>query len=266
MMLLLDLGNSRLKWACGEAPGAAWTASGSLPWSARLVSDLGQAWAAYPVPAAVLAASVVDDRREAQVDAVVRECFRQAVRWVHTPASACGVRNAYAEPGALGVDRFLNMVAAYAAGQAPCVLASAGTALALDALDAEGQHLGGLIAPGAQLMRDALLAAAARIRPGPSGAVVDAARNTADAVNSGCWQALAALVERFAMRMREPLGGAPNVLLTGGDAGQLLPLLGVPAQLVEDSVLRGLLHWVASEQAGPVPAPRASAGADRRGG
>lgn len=264
MMLLLDLGNSRLKWACGVAAGAAWAASGSLPWSPQLAPALRQAWAACPAPAAVLAASVVDGGRETQVGAVVRECFGQAVRWVRTPASACGVRNAYAEPGALGVDRFLNMVAAHAAGQSPCVLASAGTALALDALTAEGQHLGGLIAPGAQLMRDALLAAAARIRPGPSGAVVDAANNTADAVNSGCWQALAALVERFAVRMREPLGGAPKLLLTGGDAGSLLPLLGMPAQLAEDGVLRGLLHWAASERDGLTQ--RAAAGPGGRGG
>lgn len=264
MMLLLDLGNSRLKWACCEAPGAAWAASGSLPWSVQLAPVLRQAWAAHATPATVLAASVVDDRREAQVDAVVRECFRQTVRWVRTPASACGVRNAYADPGTLGVDRFLNMVAAHAAGHSPCVLASAGTALALDALTAEGQHLGGLIAPGAQLMRDSLLAATARIQPGPAGAIVDAARNTADAVNSGCWQALAALVERFALRMREPLGGAPRLLLTGGDAGQLLPLLGLPAQLAQDGVLRGLLHWAARGQ--DDLAQPAAAGPDGRGG
>lgn len=264
MMLLLDLGNSRLKWACCEAPDAAWTASGSLPWSAQLAPDLRGAWAGCATLDGVFAASVVDERREMQVGAVVHACFQQAVRWVRTPASACGVRNAYADPGALGVDRFLNMVAAYAAGHAPCVLASAGTALALDALSAEGQHLGGLIAPGAQLMRDSLLAATARIQSGPAGPIVDAARNTADAVNSGCWQALAALVERFALRMREPLGGAPRLLLTGGDAGQLLPLLGLRAQLAGDGVLRGLLHWAASEQGGLVP--RAAAGLDGRGG
>jgi len=264
MMLLLDLGNSRLKWACCEASDAAWTASGSLPWSAQLAPVLRQAWATFAAPATVLAASVVDERRETQLDAVVGECFQRAVRWVRTPASACGVRNAYADPGALGVDRFLNMVAARAAGHAPCVLASAGTALALDALTAEGQHLGGLIAPGAQLMRDSLLAATARIQPGAAGPVVDAARNTADAVNSGCWLALAALVERFALRMGEPLGGAPRLLLTGGDAGQLLPLLGLPAQLAEDGVLRGLLHWAVSEQDGL--AQRAATGPEGRGG
>ena len=82
MRLLLDLGNSRLKWACGAEPGTAWTASGSLLWSAPLAPALRDAWAGCSAPATVFAASVVDDGREAEIDAVVRECFGQAVQWV----------------------------------------------------------------------------------------------------------------------------------------------------------------------------------------
>lgn len=264
MMLLLDLGNSRLKWALAAAGSPAWIASGSVDWSADPLARLREAWASSPPVAAVLAASVVDDAREAQVGVAVQERFGMAPHWVRTPASACGVRNAYADPGRLGVDRFLAMVAAHAAGQAPCVLASAGTALTLDALGADGEHLGGLIAPGAQLMQDALLGATARVRPERPGAIVDAARNTADALASGCWHALAALVDRFAVRMREPLGGTPTVLVGGGDAAQLLALLTVPAQLSGDGVLRGLAHWVADGRAGSQRRP--SAAIDSRSG
>jgi len=246
MMLLLDLGNSRLKWALAAADSPAWTASGSVDWSGDPLPRLREVWARCPPVSAVLAASVVDDAREARVGAAVRERFGRPPQWVRTPACACGVRNAYAEPGRLGVDRFLAMVAAHAAGYAPCVLASAGTALTLDALAADGEHLGGLIVPGAQLMQDALRGATARVRPERPGAIVDVARDTADALASGCWHALAALVERFAARMREPLGGAPAVLVGGGDAEQLLALLRVPAQLSGDGVLRGVARWAAT--------------------
>lgn len=249
MMLLLDLGNSRLKWALTTGDSVAWTASGSEPWTGDLLPRLRDAWAAGPpTVSVVMAASVVDDAREARVSAVVLERFGTSTQWVRTPSSACGVRNAYAEPERLGVDRFLAMVAAHASGRAPCVLASAGTALTLDALTAEGQHLGGLIAPGAQLMQDSLHAATARIRPERPGAIVDAAGNTADAVASGCWHALAALVERFATRMGEPLGGTPTVLVAGGDGARLLALLTLPAELSSDGVLRGLAHWAATAQ------------------
>ncbi len=90
------------------------------------------------------------------------------------------------------------MVAARADGYAPCVVAGAGTALTLDVLAADGQHLGGLIAPGPQLMQQSLLEATARVRPQRPGEILELADNTADAVASGCWQAAAALIERFA--------------------------------------------------------------------
>jgi type III pantothenate kinase len=136
---------------------------------------------------------------------------------------------------------------ARADGLAPCVLAGAGTALTLDALDAGGRHLGGLIAPGPRLMQQSLLGATAQVRPTRTGAIVEAADNTADAVASGCWLAAAALVERFAARMSPALGGAPTLLLGGGDAETLLPLLAAPAQLAHDSVLHGLAVWATAQ-------------------
>jgi type III pantothenate kinase len=196
-----------------------------------------------PSPARILAASVVDAARETQVAAVAERLFARVPDWLRTPASACGVRNAYAEPQRLGVDRFLAMVAAHAHGHAPCVLASVGTALTLDALAVDGQHLGGLIAPGPQLMRQSLLGATAQVRPERPGQILDLADNTADAVASGCWQAAAALIERFALRAVPQLGVAPELILGGGDAQSLLPLLSLPARLEQDGVLLGLGVW-----------------------
>lgn len=243
MKLLLDLGNTRLKWALQSQPGA-WLAQGAVDWSLDVAVALDQAWAGLPRPAMVAAASVVDERREAQVTASVARQFGRAPHWLRTPASACGVRNAYAEPERLGVDRFLAMVAAHADGCSPCVLASVGTALTLDALVADGEHLGGLIAPGPQLMQQSLLDATARVRPERPGKIMELADNTADAVASGCWQAAAALIERFATRMAKRLDNAPpTVVLGGGDATALLPLLSLPVRLSHDGVLRGLAVW-----------------------
>ncbi|HEX8776568.1 MAG TPA: type III pantothenate kinase, partial [Rhodanobacter sp.] len=181
------------------------------------------------------------------VAASVARAFEREPHWLRTPAEACGVRNAYAEPQKLGVDRFLAMVAARTDGLAPCVLAGVGTALTLDALAADGRHLGGLIAPGPRLMQQSLLGATAQVRPAHAGVIVEAADNTADAVASGCWLAAAALIERFAARMAPVLGGAPALRLGGGDAEALLPLLATPAQLAQDGVLHGLAVWAATQ-------------------
>jgi type III pantothenate kinase len=242
MRLLLDLGNTRLKWAL-QAQSDGWLARGAVDWQEDPAAALVSAWTGLPRPEQVIAASVVDAAREAQVAAVAERLFARAPTWLHTPAHACGVRNAYAEPQRLGVDRFLAMVAAHADGRAPCVLAGVGTALTLDALAADGRHLGGLIAPGPRLMQQSLLDATARVRPERPGEIVELADNTADAVASGCWQAAAALVERFATRSAARFGTTPALILGGGDAAPLLPLLSLPAGLSQDGVLRGLAVW-----------------------
>jgi len=241
MRLLLDLGNTRLKWALRESAG--WHAQGAVGWNEDVVLSLHDAWRNLPVPVDVFGASVVDTGREAQVAAVVAACFSRDTEWLRTPAAACGVRNAYPEPGRLGVDRFLAMVAAHADEPVSCVLAGVGTALTLDALAADGQHLGGLIAPGPQLMQQSLLGATSRVQVERPGRVLEAADNTPDAVASGCWQATAALIERFVAHMTVPLGGSPVLILGGGDAEAVLPLLAPVARLSSDSVLRGLAVW-----------------------
>lgn len=242
MRLLLDMGNTRLKWALQTEP-SGWLARGAVDWREDMAAALDSALDGLPRPTSVIAASVVDAGREAQVAAATERLFACTPSWLRTPASACGVRNAYAEPHRLGVDRFLAMVAAFNDGRAPCVLAGVGTALTLDALAADGQHLGGLISPGPQLMQRSLLDATARVRPERPGEILELADNTADAVASGCWQAAAALIERFATRMAGRLGTTPTLILGGGDAERLLPLISLPAQLGRDTVLRGLAVW-----------------------
>lgn len=244
MNLLLDLGNTRLKWAFAD--GVDGRAGGAVGWHEDVPGTLASGWEGRAIHAA-FAASVVDAAREAIVTASVARAFGLAPRWLRTPAAACGVVNAYAEPQRLGVDRFLAMVAARADGRAPCVLAGVGTALTLDALAADGRHLGGLIAPGPRLMRESLLGATARVQADHAGRVVEAADNTTDAVTSGCALAAVALIERFTTRMTPVLGEAPTLCLGGGDAATLLPLLAHPAQLTHDSVLHGLAVWAASQ-------------------
>ena len=226
-------------------------AHGALEWQQDIAVQLAEAWMDAPRPDVIVAASVVDAARESRLAEITQRAFACTPLWVRTPTSACGVRNAYAEPRRLGVDRFLAMVAAHAAHRTPCVLISAGTALALDALSADGQHLGGLIAPGIQLMQQSLQDATALIRPPGPGDILELADNTADAVTSGCWQAGAALVERFHTRMLARFGATPALILHGGDAQQLASMLSMPVVLARDGVLHGLALWADTHLASP---------------
>jgi type III pantothenate kinase len=150
------------------------------------------------------------------------------------------VRNAYPQPERLGVDRFLALVAAHAEVPGAVVVASCGTAFTLDALDGDGRHLGGLLAPSPESMQAALYGAAARLGAPTDGKIVEFADQTADAIVSGCWFAAAALTERFVARVTRRLAVVPELFVSGGSAERLATLLERPHRLAPQLVLQGL--------------------------
>lgn len=240
MRLLVDFGNSRLKWAgcsdSGLVPGGVFT-HGAMPLRAALLRE----WRPLAGIDAVWVASVVAPALEDELAACVRERFDRSVHFVRSPAAALGVRNAYAEPARLGVDRFLAMVAAHAQAPRLQVLASVGTALTVDALAADGAHLGGLILPGPLLMRRALASATARVQP-QAGSYHDWPASTDDGVYSGALYAAAGAIGRFRDLLARRCGATPAVLLGGGGSDELAPLL-PDARRVHDLVLQGLAAW-----------------------
>lgn len=248
MKLLIDFGNTRLKWATLDR--ARVQAGGVFAHAeCALTAELRREWSELTHVDAVLVASVVAPKLELELGALVQERFGFDADFLRSPAAALGLRNAYAEPARLGIDRFLAMAAAHA--ERPCarVLISVGTALTLDALDAEGVHHGGLILASPRLMREALISGTARVGAA-EGHYVEMPTNTADAVVSGALDAAVGAITRFRAVATRRLGTSPSVLLTGGGGDELSSLLG-DAERVHDLVLRGLAMWAqAPPQAG----------------
>ena len=238
MNLLVDLGNSRLKWAWSDASNLA--VGEPVDHSRPLDAELAVAWAGAPRVTRALVASVARPRLEAELAQAIRARLGIEPQFVASAAEACGVRVAYARPEKLGVDRFLALVALHAQAREPVVLASVGTALVLDALAADGRHLGGLIAPSPTLMQEALLGATARVGASPAARIVEAADDTEDAVRSGCWLAAASLVERFHAHAAVLFGTPPALALAGGAARELAPHVRIASRIEPDLVLRGL--------------------------
>jgi type III pantothenate kinase len=242
MKLLVDFGNTRLKWATltpGHMQAGGVFAHVERPLAAALRSE----WAALHRVEAVFVASVVGATREDELAACIRERFHLDTRFLRSPSYALGVRNAYAEPARLGVDRFLGLAALQAERPRAQVLVSVGTALTVDALAADGIHHGGLIVASPRLMREALLGATARVG-NADGHWRELPSNTADAVFAGALYAAAGAVDRFRNAAAQRLGAAPALLLTGGGADELDALL-PDAERVHDLVLRGLALWAA---------------------
>lgn len=233
MLLLIDAGNTRIKWALvasAAAPGE-WQASGAV--THAQLDSLAAAWSALPLTQALLsnvASETIAARLRAMLPLVPHD-FRSL-------PELAGVCNGYRDPGQLGCDRFAAAIGAHALapGQA-VIVANCGTATTIDAVTAGGEFLGGMILPGLGLMASslakntALLPQIAGDAPLPAGF----ADNTGDAILSGCLAAQTGAIER-AVRMH----GASACLLSGGAAPRIAQALALPFQLVDNIVMIGL--------------------------
>jgi len=163
----------------------------------------------------------------------------QNVQWVKASSQACGVSNPYAQPEQLGADRWCMLLAARAMTSADCVVVALGTALTVDMLASDGRFLGGVIAPGLQLMRASLAQGTDGVAPAP-GRVVRFPGNTADAVQTGLLYAVLGVIEKtlaeWEAQCRQPL----SCILSGGGAHEIAPYLNRPFQVVDNLVLEGL--------------------------
>ncbi len=244
---LFDLGNTRLKWARGDAVAAA-QAFAHLPageagaLSPALAPALAAALADGPAPARAVIASVGGPARTEALERLL-DGLGVAHARVATAALAGGLAIAYAEPSTLGVDRFLALLAAHRRGPGPWLVASVGTALTADLLH-DGRHLGGWIAPSPGLMREALAARVPALAV-PGGEARAFASSTADALASGARAAACGALEHAFAEAGARLGQAPTLLLAGGGADAVRAGLRVPSVAAPELVLEGLAAWAA---------------------
>ena len=238
MLLLVDAGNTRVKWALAQetaAPGE-WIASG-----AALHADLdtaGAGWQGQGVTRAIVANVAGIDVRErlAQLLGPI------ATEWFVSSAERAGLVNGYREPARLGCDRFAAAIGAraLAPGRA-LVVATCGTATTIDAVSADGRFVGGMILPGLALMAGSLARNTAQLpRAMADGAPPPLfADNTNDAIVSGCLSAQAGAIER-AVAQHSADHGAAACIVSGGAAPLIAPALKIGHSLVDNIVLVGL--------------------------
>ncbi|HLF97499.1 MAG TPA: type III pantothenate kinase [Methylococcaceae bacterium] len=242
MTLLLDVGNSRLKWAWLDGDGLR----PGTPFPSRAVDLAGAfeaAWDALPRPVKICGCNVAGEEIRAAVETWAARRWGCPCRWIVSTAEAYGVTNGYEDPARLGADRWLALIAARRFFPLPLCVADCGTAVTVDALDADGRHLGGVIAPGLEAMRSALPLAvpmdAATAGAAPLG------RNTVAAIGSGVLHAAAGLIGRVHAHCRTQWGQNPELILTGGDAARIAAVLDIPHWVEADLLLRGLA-WLSN--------------------
>lgn len=234
-MLLIDAGNSALKWAAVDA--GQWRAQGRSNYA-----DWSGLTAELIAGTPCFIASVADAARETALAALLEAAGMAAV-WLQAEAGFGELKNSYREPQQLGVDRWMGLIGARQRTRDPVLVVSAGTAMTVDALTAEGVFVGGVIVPGLRLMRQAVQQGTAGVAA-VAGEAQAFPRTTADAVHSGILAALCGAIRQQYAQLAEAAGTPPRCLLTGGDAAVLLPHLNLPGELAPALILEGI-HCVA---------------------
>jgi len=235
--VLMDAGNSSLKWVVVE--DGQWRVQGRCDYA-----DWDALKAELTVGTECFVASVTSPEHEQQLVALL-ETAAIGSTWLTAQVSFANLSNTYLNPSQLGVDRWMALIAARQRTLEPVLVVSVGTAMTVDALTAEGVFLGGVIVPGVSLMRQSLQQGTAGVGD-VSGNWQAFPNTTADAVQSGIVAALCGAIEQQHMRLAEAAKVTPYCLLTGGDAGMVMPHLSIPAEHVPALVLEGI-HSVARE-------------------
>lgn len=238
MKLLIDIGNSRVKWARSE-PGQCVFGGAFATDAFSLVDACERQMAELARPEAVLASNVAGERVGEVLTGWMSARWGVPVRFVRSEASALGVVNAYVNPAQLGVDRWLGLIGAWRIRRDACCIVSAGTALTVDLLDAEGRHRGGVIGPGLAMMRTALASLEALGGAAESGDGFFC-NSTGLALSSGILHSAVGLIRESLGRAAALLGAEPELVLSGGDAETLRPHIEAPVRLVPHLVLEGL--------------------------
>ncbi|EUJ10948.1 pantothenate kinase, type III [Methylophilaceae bacterium 11] len=245
MILLVDVGNTRTKWVLAENNHMLTEIDVCLNQDVASSTIASLAEVVHKVSIANVAGEAM-----AQTLAEVMQAVDAPVTMVQTSHEACGVRNGYDYPQALGVDRWVSLIAAYDKQKASCLVINAGTAVTIDALSVpkaadHANFMGGVIMPGVGVMLNTLAEKTAQLNV-MDGSVMDFPTNTQDAMHTGCLAAAIGVIQRQWQLLQALDQQAPAILLSGGDAELLAKHL--PADLAEKTiivdnlVLRGLMR------------------------
>ncbi len=261
MLLLIDAGNTRIKWALTTTATYAgtgfdaetlgkWASSGVVERDA--LGQLIEVWRGRHVARVVLSNVAGEGMRE-QLDLLLLRAFGArpiAIEWFRPAPALAGVRNDYRNPLQLGADRFASAIGAHALypGEA-LIVATCGTATTVDAITPEGVFLGGMILPGLGLMASSLAKNTAQLPQVGSriDIVTPFADNTHDAIISGCVAAQTGAI-RQALAAHAVRYGEVRCILSGGAGSMLAPHIGHPTVQIDNLVLLGLQTVVMKQQ------------------
>ena len=238
MIIELDCGNTRIKWRLRNNEtiaerGSCLTKEG---FESISISD-----AFRGIITRVLVSSVLDEEYNKKIISWSLSYVGLNPEFAISEPNFGGVTNGYQQPEKLGVDRWLGILAGRAKSQCSFVVIDCGSAITVDVVTTQGEHLGGFIAPGLALMRESLSAKTNAINLGRIGYPENSfpGRNTVSAIKAAELTMITALVAHAKNILQHYEKIEPTLWLTGGDGEWLSHSLD-GSIYIEDLVLDGL--------------------------
>ncbi len=253
MLLTIDAGNTRTKWAMFNQAGKISYQSACLNYELEAAQFSTQLDAINHI----IVSNVAGESHAALLTKKLAP-FNLPVHWARASAQACNLVNHYATPEALGTDRWAALIAAWYINQASCVVVNAGTAVTIDAVlkrevnhKAYGEFIGGVILPGLSLMQHSLGQVAAQLpkvafataalapdatKDSANGIYADIfAKNTNDAIYAGAVYAISGAILRMTIAIEQQYKQTPTIIISGGNA---LAIHNNLAKLLTDNVTK----------------------------
>ncbi len=221
-VLVLNLGNTRLAMGVFVAGELQQVRRVSLDDRAELPNIVKDLWNLIArTGTAEIAGSSVNPTQMEVIEHIVREATGKPVQWVGRDIDL-PIDVLTEKPAQTGVDRILNIAAAYEEMEKACVVVDAGTAITIDCCNDKGQFIGGAIAPGVSMMLDALHSGTAKLpRVQLSTPREPFGRNTEQAILHGVYHGIRGMVKELTENYATSLGFWPDIITTGGDAQDL---------------------------------------------
>lgn len=247
MKLLLDIGNSRLKYLSLDKGNRDY---GVIDYQHDSISDsLSSILNNVPKPDEVYISNVAGDEVKRRLDHYLYDSCQLKARYAQVERSCLGIRNGYRDFTQLGIDRWLGVIACWQLKKGHGLIVDCGTALTIDALidnKGEGEYIGGLIIPGVQLMKSLLIENTQQIEQEPvyNQTVTSLfGQSTSEGLSVGAVRAISSLIESSYKDFQSECDDTLNCILTGGAAALIQSHLDIPFEHEPHLVLTGLEYW-----------------------
>lgn len=246
MILLIDVGNTRIKWRCLDE--GAFLGGGQQAHLGNLSSEfLHKIWDSLDVPSSVWGVNVAGKRIAEQISQWCLSNWGLQPEFITSSKHMGSVTNGYHEAEKLGADRWMALVGAGRIIQGACCVADCGSAVTVDCMNEDHEHIGGLIMPGLTMMPLCVSNNTAQVTYS-AGTVSWLGNDTATCLASGAVQSIVGTLLRTAELMEQEFSSHINRIITGGDALQLLPWLGNEWRHEPDLIFIGLSTAIKSQQ------------------